>query len=99
MVSCLFRGKDYGDFVEIYILSEFQGRGYGRLLFGDGLAWLGKEKPIQLEVAAYNTRARKMYEHFGFKINTDLKQGEDENWNVLPSGKIIPVVVMVLDNL
>jgi len=93
----LLRESDFNDFVEIYIMEDYQGQGYGSMMFRDGLKWLKQNgKPIQLEVAVYNSKAKKIYEHYGFKENPTLSQLEGEDWNLLPSGKRIPVVFMVL---
>ncbi|MFA6250454.1 MAG: GNAT family N-acetyltransferase [Candidatus Shapirobacteria bacterium] len=95
--SHLLKEANLNDFVELYIFKEYQGQGHGGLMMRDGLRFLGKNgRPIQLEVATYNTRAKTFYEHYGFKENLELKQAEGEDWNVLPSGKRIPVVFMEL---
>lgn len=86
---------EFNDLVEIYVLKEFRGKGLGRLLLADMFSWFDKSKPIILEVAEYNNSAIKFYEKLGFKINTEMKQVPEENWNVLPTGKKIPVVFMV----
>ena len=93
----LLREADFNDFVEIYIMEDYQGQGYGSMMFKDGLKWLKQNgKPIQLEVATYNSTAKKIYEHYGFKEDPTLSQSEGEDWNLLPSGKRIPVLFMVL---
>lgn len=91
--SHLLKEADFGDLVEVYVLPEHQGRGIGGALIRDGLNWLGDDKPIRLEVAVYNP-AIAIYEHYGFVKRPDLKQAEGEDWNILPSGKRIPVIFM-----
>jgi GNAT superfamily N-acetyltransferase len=91
--SHLLKEGQFGDFVEIYVLPDFQARGVGSVLIRDGLKWLGKDKPIRLEVAIYNP-AIEIYKHYGFKERPNLQQTPDENWNLLPSGIRIPIKFM-----
>lgn len=91
--SHLLKEPGYGDLVEVYVLPLHQGKGIGGALINDGLKWLDKDKPVRLEVARYNP-AVAIYEHYGFVERPELKQTEDERWNVLPSGKRIPIKFM-----
>lgn len=88
----LLREADYNDIVQIYLLPGQIGQGYGSEAMRYILDLLGDKKPIRLQVATYNT-AIHFYEKFGFE-KTKLPQPEGEDWNVLPSGKVIPVLVM-----
>ena len=63
-------------------------QGAGGAVFRKGLEWLGDERPISLEVVAYNDDAIAFYEHFGFESTGDGKKVE------LPDGKIMPYLVM-----
>lgn len=76
----------------IYLLPEYQGKGAGRQLMEAGLAWLGSDKDIYVNVASYNDNAIKFYERFGF-----VRTGRDVSDPVaaLPSGKNIPETEMV----
>jgi hypothetical protein len=59
------------------------------------LRWLDGEKPIEVEIVAYNTTALRFYQTFGFVVDPTRRQASDEDWNVLPSGTRLPVVFMV----
>lgn len=56
--------------------------------------FFGDQKNIILEVAVYNNKTIKIYEHLGFRKDVSLKQDENETWNLLPSGIRIPVIFM-----
>jgi len=92
--SHLLQEEDYNDFVEAYLLDEYHGHGYGGALLRDGLSWFGNNKPTRLEVATHNAHAKAIYGHFGFQENPMLRQAPGEDWNVLPSGRRIPVIFM-----
>lgn len=89
--------ESFNDLIEIYLLPSAQGRGYGKLLLEFALRKFGNTKPVQLEVAIYNTIAQSLYKKFGFEEKPEITQPPEEDWNVLPSGIIIPVVFMVRD--
>lgn len=91
----LMKSKPYNDLVEIYLLKEFHGMGIGSELMSIAFDWLGKEKSIILEVATYNDKAISVYKRYGFVEDSKLSQAEDEDWNILPSGKRIPVIFMI----
>ncbi len=91
--SHFLKEESFGDLVELYVLPEYQGKGIGGALLRNGLSWFESEKPVRLEVATYNP-AIEIYEHYGFKKLLNLKQEEDENWNVLPSKTRIPIIFM-----
>ncbi|HLL60082.1 MAG TPA: GNAT family N-acetyltransferase [Candidatus Nitrosocosmicus sp.] len=84
--------EEYNDLVEVYVTELSQG--IGKMLIRDLFNWFGDHKPIRLEVATYNKNAIDVYEHYGFRLREDLRQEDDESWNVLPSGKRIPVQFM-----
>lgn len=91
--SHLLEENKLGDLVEIYVLPEYQDKGIGTTLLQDALNWFNT-KIIHLHVATYNLRAIQYYKKFGFAINPNLQQSKDEDWNILPSGIKIPVVIM-----
>lgn len=93
--SHVMRGQHSHDVVEMYVLPDYQNQHIGRRLLEEALRWLGSEKPVQLEVVTYNTRARAFYRKFGFVEERMRHQSESEEWNTLPSGKRMPVVFMV----
>jgi GNAT superfamily N-acetyltransferase len=58
----------------MYVLNEAQGQGVGGQLMSEFLAWAG-EAPMRLWVTAYNERAIRFYQRYGFKAT-----GERELW-------------------
>lgn len=86
--------KDYNDLVEIYVLPQYQTQGVGKLMMKDLFNWFGDKKPVRLEVARYNTKTIDFYKRLGFVHQPQLTQSPDEDWNILPSGKRIPVIFM-----
>ncbi len=59
---------DFGEIISIYLLPEYMGRGYGRLLLEAAVKELEKlgYEDIFLWVLAENRNARKFYERCGF---------------------------------
>lgn len=51
----------------LYLDPSEKKQGAGGKIFRAGLAWLGDERPISLEVVAYNDDSIAFYEHFGFE--------------------------------
>ncbi|MGX1909304.1 GNAT family N-acetyltransferase [Streptomyces phaeochromogenes] len=58
----------------MYLLNEAQGHGTGSQLMSEFLDWAG-DAPIRLWVTAYNERAIRFYERYGF-----TPTGEQELW-------------------
>jgi len=83
---------DYNDIVQIYLSPKHQRKGIGSAAMEYILKTFGDSKPIRLQVARYNP-AVQFYEKYGF-LKTEIPQPQGENWNILPSGKVIPIVVM-----
>ncbi|WP_167755803.1 GNAT family N-acetyltransferase [Vitreimonas flagellata] len=48
---------------------DFHGTAVSRLLMERGIAWLGADQPMWLNVIAFNHRAIRFYEKFGFAID------------------------------
>ncbi len=79
----------------LHVLPQYQGKGIGTALLKTVLDWLGDEKPIVIEVVAYNLNAQEFYKKHGFNL-----AGEALNDPiVLPSGKSISKVLMIRHNL
>ncbi len=85
--------SNVGHIDALYLDPEFSGKGMGGEVLQEGLRWLGNERPVELEVASYNARAIRFYEHFGF-----YKQGAAKSVD-LRNGKEIPLILMVRDVL
>lgn len=87
-------GEEVNHLGALYVLSSTRGSGVGSKLVEQALDYLGREKPIELEVASYNDNAIDFYEKFGFK---NMGKVEDPTSGSLPSGVQIPELKMVLD--
>lgn len=74
----------------VFILPEYQRKGYGMALSQKCLEWLGQDEPIVLGVAKHNTRAIDLYKKLGFQISPQPRSPK-----VLPSGKHIPWLEMI----
>lgn len=51
----------------LYLDPNAKKQGAGGAVFRAGLKWLGDERPMSLEVVAYNDDSIAFYEHFGFE--------------------------------
>ncbi len=80
----------------LYVLSTVRGRGIGGKLVTQALNYLGREKPVELDVVSYNHNAIAFYETFGFK---SIGAIEKPNSGALPSGAQIPEIKMILDKV
>ncbi len=85
------RSEEYGHVEALYLDPAYSGKGLGGEVFQEALDWLGSEKPVELEVAAYNDRAIRFYERFGFRSHGAAKPLD------LHNGKEIPLTAMVRD--
>jgi GNAT superfamily N-acetyltransferase len=75
----------------LYVLPAAQGRGIGRLLMAENLAWHGPGQDIYLRIAAYNDRAKRFYEWHGFTLT-----GEPAHSEAIAIGEpVIPELQMV----
>lgn len=59
----------------LMVAPDFHGAGVAALLMTAGLDWLGRDKPVWLNVIAYNERAIRFYEKFGFVIDPEARAG------------------------
>ncbi len=75
----------------IYVLPEAHGKGVGKALITQTLAWLGDELPVTLGVAKYSASAIGFYEKMGFVLGDDAPV---EDTITLASGRRIPEVRM-----
>lgn len=69
----------------IYVDKSFHGTGLGSQLMQNVVDWLDPSRPIQLEVATYNERAKAFYRKWGFE---EVEGSEKSFWK-------IPEIVMV----
>jgi len=90
-ILVVIKGEEINRIGQLYVLSEYQGKGIGTQLMEKGLEWLGNDKDIEFEVATYNTNAINFYKKFGF-----VENGIGDNpVGQLPSGKKIPEIKMI----
>lgn len=69
----------------IYVAKQYHGTGLAQKLMDEIISWSDPSRPLELEVATYNDRARAFYRKYGFK---EIKDSEH-----LVHG-LIPVIVM-----
>ena len=64
---------NWGEIISIYLLPEYMGKGYGKVLLTSAVLELKKQgyEDVFLWVLAENRRARHFYEEFGFLITDD----------------------------
>jgi len=75
-LGCIKEKNNIGTF-GIYILSEYQRLGLGKILLKRGLKWLSYQKNIEIGVVNYNENAIRFYKNFGFKLT-----GKKEDFKV-----------------
>ncbi len=61
------KGKVYNELQAIYLLDSAKGSGVAGELMAMFFDWFDPNKPTRLEAAAYNERALKFYEKYGFE--------------------------------
>lgn len=54
---------------------DHHGGGVAASLMEAGIAWLGPDKPLWLNVIAYNERAIRFYRKFGFEVDPEARTG------------------------
>lgn len=86
------RESGYNELEYIYILSDYQGKGFGKQLMKKALDWLGTKKEIILFGAAYNIKAKEFYQKFGFIVSSEHIPPKK-----LPGGKNLPSMKMIKD--
>lgn len=69
----------------LYVRPDCQSKGTGTLLMRTTLDWIGPDKPMSLEVAAYNTKAISFYRKWGFELTDEkLPMAADNPPNDIP---------------
>lgn len=81
------RESQYNQLQAIYVLSEFQGKGFGRLMFNEVVSVFDKNKKTIVHVASYNEKAIGFYQKLGF-VSTGKIFRDDKH--KLRNGSIIP---------
>ncbi len=85
------KNDGYNELKAVYILPEFQGQGFGRMMFNEASKIFDKNKKTIVHVASYNEKAIGFYQKLGFvstgKIFMDSK-------HALRNGNIIPELEM-----
>jgi len=92
-VCVAVRHPDKNQLQAIYVLPEYQGRGIGRLLWGEAQKYFSADKDTIVQVAIYNTKAIDFYRKLGFAETS--KQFQNEHFR-MKSGVIIPETEMVI---
>jgi ribosomal protein S18 acetylase RimI-like enzyme len=69
----------------IYVDKQYHGQGIAQLLMDKIIAWADPKRPLELEVASYNERAKAFYRKYGFEVSGSEKKFADA----------IPIVAMV----
>lgn len=87
----VIKEETYNKLQVLYVLPDYQGLGVGSLLANKGMEWLGTERDIAIEVVSYNTEAIEFYKKLGFEIKGNAHNEVTE----LPSGKIMPEILMI----
>ena len=72
-IVCTRHGPDSHELDWMMVHPDFHGHGVARRLMDAGLDWLGRANPIWLTVIAFNARAIRFYEKFGFAIDHTAK--------------------------
>jgi len=73
----------------LFVSPKHQRKGIGSMLLKYALSCINEAQKISLEVLFHNENAIRFYKSFGF-----IEQGENDNPLTLPSGKIIPSILM-----
>jgi ribosomal protein S18 acetylase RimI-like enzyme len=78
----------------IYVLTEYQGRGIGKMLWDEAKNYLDINRDTVVHVATYNENAIYFYQRLGFKDTG--KRWSDEKFKMKRSGTAIPEMEMIL---
>lgn len=85
-VAAPYRDENVQHLGAIYVDKNYHGSGVARALMKEILAWADPMRPLELEVAAYNERAKAFYRKYGFK--------ETSGTGRMHHG-VIPVIAMI----
>ena len=84
-LACPFRDETAQRVGGLYVDKEYQGKGLGKLLMDEILNWSDPKRPLELEVASYNERAKAFYRKYGFVE----VEGSERLYDVLPVVEMI----------
>ncbi|MBI4058499.1 GNAT family N-acetyltransferase [Candidatus Gottesmanbacteria bacterium] len=87
------KNTNYNEIIALYIVKAYQRCGIGTLFLKQLFNWFDVHHNIYIEIVSYNSSAICFYAKHGFKP-CDKYNTTDTNWNLLPSGKRLPVVYM-----
>jgi ribosomal protein S18 acetylase RimI-like enzyme len=87
--------EDYTHLRSLYVLTEYQGKGIGSMLFEHFKKWAGDTPRFVVHVATYNNSAIRFYEKLGFK---DTGKRFSEERFIFKSGASIPEMEMEMQN-
>lgn len=85
-VSIAVRDEDTQTVGTIHVEKKYYGTGLARRLMDEIIAWADETRPLELEVASYNERAKAFYKKYGFKE----VEGSEGLYN-----DVIPVITMI----
>ncbi len=77
---------------KLYVEEAYQRQGLGSQLLDQVLKWFGPAKDIIANVASYDVESIQYFRHRGF-VERDMRPSDE---TVLPNGKILPEVLMIL---
>ena len=81
-----FRNEETQRVGAIYVDKQYHGTGLAQKLMDEIIAWADQSRPLELEVATYNDRAKAFYRKYGFQ---EIEGSEHKVHDV------IPVVTMI----
>lgn len=84
-LACPFRDKTAQRVGGLYVDKDYQGKGMAGLLMAEILKWSDPKRPLELEVASYNERAKAFYRKHGF---TEV-EGSERLYDVIPVVEMI----------
>jgi ribosomal protein S18 acetylase RimI-like enzyme len=85
-LSIAIRDDDTQVVGTIHVKKSYYGTGLAQRLMDEIIGWADETRPLELEVASYNERAKAFYRKYGFK---EVKGSE------ALYGDVIPVVTMI----
>jgi len=83
--ACPVRDKESQRVGGLYVDKAWQGKGVGGALMNEIIAWADPKRPLELEVASYNERAKAFYRKYGFE---EVK-GSERLYDVIPVVEMI----------